>query len=145
MLLFIIIVIASYVLIPHICDYWKKYLLHAQATDLTIKCLYFVSAMERISITITRVLKGRGEIIYTLSIVAWLIEIGGALILAKIYEGIYDVSMMLDYLSAALGRGNSMYLQHFVLVTIVMMICTYIIYVLLKRLKEYKYECFSDI
>lgn len=135
--LFMFFVAAAYILMPRICMYWKKYLLHEQATKRGNECLAFIVSLEKICDTISQALRGRGVIVYALSILAWLIEICGVLLLNKIDGGSVQVANIINYLSSALGIGNSDNLQYFVLGTVVMLLCTYIVLHFRKKIEEY--------
>ncbi len=136
LLFFVFCVIAAYVLVPSICRYWKKHLLHAPGTSRSLRLLSLISKVERITGSIYEVMKGKGAIIYAISLFAWVIEIAGAILLWKIMTGVVDISILSDYLSAAIGIGESAGSQYFVLASIILLLCTYIIIRLFGREKE---------
>ncbi len=122
-LIFLILVFLIYLAFPGIYEVWKKYLLSSKATENKILSLKFLDALNRIYREVKGVLKGRGSLLYILSMLAWGAEIGS---LYLIHASDADPSGVISaYLSAAMGIGTSDDLQRFVIFTILLLICAY--------------------
>ena len=70
-------------------------------------------------------LHGRGSLLYILSILAWGVEIGSLYLFNGPEED--PGGTVSRYLTAAMGVGTSAELQRFVVFTILLLICAYVI------------------
>ena len=122
-LVFLGLVILLYNGFPGMYEVWKKYLLSSKATVHKLSMLKLLDAANRIYCEIRGVLRGRGSLLYILSILAWGAEIGSLYLLRGASGD--PGSAVENYLSAALGTGDSAELKLFVVFTIVMLICAY--------------------
>ena len=73
------------------------------------------------------VTKGRGIILYILSILAWGIEIGSLYIISTINNTKQIDNDVFEYLRAALRGNKSLELKRFIIVTILLLMGVYII------------------
>lgn len=126
-LVFIITLIILYFVLPKICNYWKEYLIAVPASERRIKILSGIETFNFIYHSICDVLRGKGIIAYTMSLLAWIIEIGGAYVLEFLRTGSTNIYLLQQYLSAALGLDCSINLNHFVFATIVLLLFIYVI------------------
>lgn len=125
LLLFLLFVLLIYFVFPGVYKSWKKYLLKAAATEQKLKILKMMDLFNNVYQEITSVSKGRGIILYFMSLAAWAVEIGSIALL----NGITDNEQLNDgiaaYLSSAMGSGTSVGLKQFIFVSVIMMIAVY--------------------
>jgi hypothetical protein len=117
-----------YLLFPDVFQFWKKYILRAKATENKLAILRFLDKLNLIYKEITNVSKGRGIILYFLSLIAWAVEIGSITILNGLFrEGQLNQTIS-DYLMSAMsGRSQSTELKQFVFASVILMVVIYII------------------
>ena len=84
-----------------------------------------LEAFQRIYHEAREVSKGRGIILYCLSVLAWGVEIGSiALLFETAGEGRLT-ECIADYLMSAMGQQRSEDLRRFVFISIILMLCVY--------------------
>ena len=127
LIMFLGILFVIYFVFPGIYDCWKKFLLSTKATENKMTMLRIITTMGKIHQEISSVAKGRGFILYVLSMVAWSAELGSiAVIIGS--ENRDSVSEGFSrYLSTAMGTGTSVELKRFIVVSVVTLIVVYII------------------
>lgn len=127
LLMFLLAILLVYYLFPGIYAYWKKYLLRAAATPGKMRLLGLLERMSLIHKEIAAVARGRGILLYALSLLAWAAEIGNIIILRGMNGAGPVHETISGYLTAALsGDGSSSAeLQKFVFVSVLLMILLY--------------------
>lgn len=134
-LVFIIALVILYFVLPKICKYWKEYLIAVPASERRIKILSGIETFDFIYHSLYDVLRGKGIIAYTMSLLAWIIEIGGAYVLEFLRTGSTNIYLLQQYISAALGLDCSLGLNYFVFATIVLLLFIYVmLHVTSKRM-----------
>lgn len=126
LIIFLITMFAIYFIFPGIYNFWKKFLMSSKATENKISLLKTIYEFKRIYNEISKLMSGRGFILYVLSLIAWGIELASlALVKFSLQENslAYDFSL---YLSSALGVNDSIELRRFVIVSILVLIVAYI-------------------
>ena len=113
---------------PGLYTYWKKFLLRANATPRKLRALRYLESFNRVYQEILTVTKGRGIILYILSLLAWSIEMGSV----AIFGG--DLS---DYLTSALSDSQSYELKQFIFISVILLI---VIYLFVKAIDTLKTE-----
>jgi hypothetical protein len=128
LLIFLVFALLLYLLFPDVFQFWKKYILRAKATENKLAILRFLDKLNLIYKEITNVSKGRGIILYFLSLIAWAVEIGSITILNGLFrEGQLNQTIS-DYLMSAMsGRSQSTELKQFVFASVILMVVIYII------------------
>ena len=111
--LFLISILIIYLAYPGIYKFWKKYTLKSIATEKNLSILKILDIFNNIYLQITNISKGRGMILYCMSIIAWLCEIVGLVLLCGTTENICLNENIINYLSSAMRKGSSIELQHF--------------------------------
>ena len=132
--LFILIILLLYFAYPGISKYWKRFFLKADATSQSIKVLETLNICDNIFSEIQRVCKGKGIILFLVSIFAWFIEIGGLLLYNNNYSIINDD--VVNYLLAAMGADKSYEMQRFTIVSVILMIIVYLIIKLMELISN---------
>ncbi|SHJ49014.1 lysylphosphatidylglycerol synthase domain-containing protein [Pseudobutyrivibrio xylanivorans] len=138
LVVFLVIVTLMIIVFPGLYSYWKKYLLRADGTVRKIKMLRFLDTMNRVYLEIMNVSKGRGIILYVLSLLAWAVEIGSVVLLNAItVDGAGLSNKISEYLKSALVGSQTIELKRFVLISVILMI---VIYLLVKAIDISKSE-----
>jgi hypothetical protein len=135
LLIFAVFVFVIYLSFPGIYKTWKKYLLREKATPGKLSALKALQNCNLIYEEISGVVKGRGMILFLLSLIAWAIEIGSIALLAGLRGQSGLSNLISDYLLAAMGKNTSDDLKRFVFVSVAV---TIVIYVALKAIKVLK-------
>ncbi len=135
LLIFLLSVLLIYYSFPGVYRFWKQYILRSRATRKKLTVLRILEALNRIYAEIREVSKGRGMILFFLSLLAWTVEIGSAVVSAGLFhEG--KLSLMIsDYLSAAMGIGQCAELERFVFVSVALLIAVYLTAKLVELLR----------
>lgn len=126
LIIFLIIMFVIYFIFPGIYNFWKKFLMSSKATENKISLLKTIHEIKKIYNEVSRLMNGRGFILYVLSLIAWGIELASlALVKFSLQENslTHDFSL---YLSSALGTNDSIELKRFVVVSILILIVTYV-------------------
>ncbi len=126
LIIFLIVLLVIYFIFPGVYTFWKKVLMSSKATENKISILKAMHEIKKIYNEISKLMSGRGFILYILSLIAWGIELASlALIKFSLqeYSLIHDFSL---YLSSALGTNDSIELKRFVVVSILVLIVTYV-------------------
>lgn len=127
LLAFLVLAVFAYFLFPGIYSSWNKYLLRAKASEKKLRALKFLDTLNGYYKEICTVTKGRGAILYFLSLLAWAVEIGSIALLSGIMRGGELGIAITEYLSAAMGTGVSVELNRFVFVSVVLLIISYLL------------------
>ena len=123
---------------PETIKYWKKMFLTLKATPGKLKALEWIEVSIHVFREFEEVCKGRGILMYALSVLAWVVEIGGLMIQTKgIARG--EVNIVNGYLLAAIGGGMSIELRRFVIASVVFLL---LIWLLINGFKFIKKICF---
>ena len=121
LIIFLVFMISAYFVFPGLHSFWKKYLLQAAATENKLRMLKLLEAVEAVYREITLVTRGRGALLYFLSLLAWGAEIGSfAIVYGKGEENIGG--SISEYLSGALGGSMSEELSRFVFISVVVLL-----------------------
>ena len=104
LIIFLMFSFIIYVLLPGICLFWKEYLLKSRANKRSIWLLSMLQKLMRVFIEARYIVRGRGIILYVMSLLSWIIEIGSLafvnLILGKSYHLREAIA---EYLLGSLG------------------------------------------
>lgn len=127
LVVFLVIIILMIIVFPGLYSYWKKYLLRANGTPRKLKALKFLDTMNRVYLEIMNVSRGRGIILYVLSLLAWAVEIGSIVLLDTV-TGIGNglSNKISEYLKSALVGSQTIELKRFVLISVILMIVIYL-------------------
>lgn len=124
--LFLISILIIYLVYPGVYKFWKKYTIKSIATERKLSVLKMLDLFNNIYLQIINVSKGRGVIFYCMSLIAWLCEIIGIVLLCGTTENINLNETLIDYLSSAMRKGSSIELQQFILISIILMSLVYL-------------------
>lgn len=126
LLLFLIFAFLIYLLFPGVDRFWKKYILKARATEHKISILKLLESFNNLYAEIIYITKGRGIILYFMSLIAWTVEIGCIALLCGISRDMHFSETIAEYLSSALGNGTSVEMRQFVFVSVILMLVVYV-------------------
>ncbi len=125
---FIILLLFLFFAFPANYTYWKKYVLSADATVGKNKALRAMEYLKLIYGEVENVIKGRGILLYLMSIVAWGIEIGGVSIIKRLTGDRVSLDVkILQYLTSALKGDQIKEMRQFVFISIVLLIAIYLL------------------
>lgn len=133
LLLFLFFAVFVYYVFPGVFQYQKKYILRTKATPRKI---YFLKILENLNVLyqeVSKVSKGRGIILYLMSVLAWSAEIGSIAALNRIYGGASLDDKVMEYLSAVLGGEQPVELKQFIIISVAFMITIYVIVKVFER------------
>lgn len=120
-------ILVCYLICPQICRYWKRYFLILDASVRRNQVLRSLCYLEHAYGEVAAVVKGRGVILYVLSLLAWIVETGGLAILSRMLSDRGTGQAVSAYLLAALAGTESAYLKQFVAVSVALMGALYLL------------------
>ncbi len=126
LIIFLAMMLIAYCVFPGIYRFWKKHILRAPATEKGLAALKMLEMLSAVYLEIEGVVRGKGIILYFMSLVAWGVEIGSVILLNEIPGGGGLDGVITGYLMSALGGGQSVELARFVFASIVLLMVTYI-------------------
>lgn len=126
LLVFLILVLLVYFIFPSIYKFWKKYILRSKATERKLIILKFLDILNLIYQETMNVSKGRGTILYFMSLMAWGVEIGSIIILNNLFEKGEFSQKVSVYLTSAISENQSIELRQFIFISVFFMIVSYI-------------------
>ena len=94
-------ILACYLICPQTCRYWKRYFLCLDASERRNQVLRSLCYLEHAYGEVAVVVKGRGVILYMLSLAAWIVETGGLVLLDRMLSGRETGETVSAYLTAA--------------------------------------------
>lgn len=127
LIFFIIFVMIIISVFPGTYRYWTKTLLRSNATARKIRALKLLDNLNLIYVEISDKIKGRGIILYVLSLLAWGVEIGSMSLVFNLNGGTDLGGKITEYLSSALVGDQSVELKQFVFISVILMIFIYIL------------------
>ncbi len=128
MIIFLVIIFLVYMAFPSLYRFWNKFLLRLDADEQKLTMLRFLDAMKRIHAEVSSVSRGRGIILFFLSILSWVFELG-RLVLVNNIIGEEILIKINEYLQAALGQGTSTEIRELTYISVVV---TFLLYCVLK-------------
>lgn len=138
LLLFIVCIFIFYYIFPSLYSFWNRYFINCTATKRKIKALFFLKNMHMAYMDIVNAIKGKFIILYILSLTAWLIELGGVLIVDRINIGERRMETMQIYLLSALTGEDSIYMNYFSIVSIIILAIMYLFVLRINKIASHK-------
>lgn len=108
-----------YLNFPSNYQFWNKYFLEAKASEHRIRTLKQLKSLQNIYREVQSIIKGRGIILYFLSLLAWIVEVGS------------QNTDVASYLFSAMNGSSSL----FVIVSVVTLLSFYALLLMLKKIK----------
>lgn len=127
LLIFLVVVLLLYFVYPGIYRFWKKYLLQVKVSNNVLNMLKLLESINHIYAEIESLAKGRGFILYIISIAAWCVEIGGVSLLAKKVSADGCVGQVMDYLNSAMTGGANELLRGFIFIGVIGLLALYLL------------------
>lgn len=127
--IFLVAIVLLFITFPGTYKYWKKILLRADGTVRKLKILKVLEDINLVYEEIAGVSKGRGIILYVISLFAWITEIGSVILLNRNSDNSKSYKKITEYLTSALSSSQSLELKQFIFISVVVMM---IIYLLVK-------------
>lgn len=135
LLLFLVFLLLLFFIFPGIYAFWKKYFLLAKATENKIWGLKTLEILNTLYKEIEKVIKGRGIIMYFLSLIAWGIEIGNIIIVSKLIVAQGVTASIAQYLNSAMNEKSSAELSQFIFVSLMVLILFYTVLQTIRLIK----------
>lgn len=124
--LFIVFIITVYCLFPSLYQFWNHFLIFSRSSKNTLKALQFLQFCNRAYQSVNEVARGRFLMLYLLSVIAWLVEVGGLLTV-----GGFSSTRVGNYLAdVMLGNPNSENMVYILLCFTVFCVLSIITYLL---------------
>ena len=126
LILFLACILVLYFAYSGMYHFWKKYILKAKATEHKLDILKLLDMSNVLYQEIVGVSRGRGIILYFMSLIAWGVEIGSLVLLTEtsVKESLSEI--ITQYLISAMRGGASVELKQFVFISAVLMLVIYI-------------------
>ena len=119
LLIFLILSVCFYFVFPGIYRFWTRYLLCAKASEHKIWALKTLESIHTLYSEIENVVKGRGMILYFLSLAAWGIEISNITLINYMKGGNHTGVVISEYLLSAMSRRQSPEFDQFVFICVI--------------------------
>jgi hypothetical protein len=126
LLAFLFFVMAVFLCFPGTYKFWKNYLLKARATENKLRALKWLDRLHTIYCEVESVVRGRGGILYFMSLLAWGVEIGNLSIFNGVGEPDGISQRVVNYLTSAISGGKSPELQRFAIVSVALLMVAYL-------------------
>ena len=127
LVVFLVCAVVVFLVFPGLYRYWKKYFLRADATPRKLGMLRLLDNMNRVYEEIASVSRGRGLILYVLSLLAWAVEMGSVAMAGKAMGERDIAGRLAAYLSSALSSSQAPELKQFVFISVIMMLAIYVV------------------
>lgn len=102
LIIFVFCMIIIYRVFPGISGFWKKYLLRNRSSKRKLWGLEVINRLQHIYMSLTKIVEGRGIILFIVSVFAWLIEISLISITNKISVEQVEFANVSAYLNSIL-------------------------------------------
>ncbi|PPK83539.1 lysylphosphatidylglycerol synthase-like protein [Lacrimispora xylanisolvens] len=136
LLIFLMMAIFIYFIFPSFYHFWKKYLLNAKASEHKLWGLRTLKNIQALYSEIEQVIRGRGIILFGVSLIAWGVELSSVLLINKAYLSENGYPVLMEYLMSAMSSGKSQDLSKFVFVSALMFIAFYFIMMFPLKFKK---------
>lgn len=127
LMVFLTVVAVVYLVFPGFYRYWKKYFLRAEASVHKLMVLRTLENLQAVYRETEQVVKGRGVIMFGLSVLAWTVEIGSLVLAERVYLYNDRYTAVEKYLTAAMAGGESEGLRRFIFISVLLLVITYLI------------------
>lgn len=147
LIIFTLILFFLYKVFPSIYRYWKDYFLQGKATKNHLWCLDKLEILNKLYTEITEIIKGRGIILYLLSIFVWLTELSNLIIIKEKVVASTNENI-LAYLLSALELTKSAEMNKFIAISVALLIVVYLMIKfieLVKRKRAVNNENYCDL
>lgn len=133
---FLVIALTLFLVFPGVYKYWKKYILRANGTPRKVAALKVLDNINIVYNELVSVSKGRGILLYIISLLAWSVEIGCVALLSRIEDNSNLTKRIADYLTSALSTNQSMQLKLFVFISVILMIAIYVLVKMIEAMRS---------
>jgi len=133
-----------YFALPGLCQYWNRYLIAGRGSTRKLFALTVLARLEAAYRDIHRVVQGKFLLSYMLSVVAWLVEIGGLALTVSLLRADLGAAMS-AYLFGAMWGGKISYLSGIILFGTVLLLLLYLVTLLFVGRKERADEAYRNL
>lgn len=134
LIVFLIIAFLAFFSFPAFFVFWNRYILRLDSNKQRLSVLKMLDILKHMFDEVVAVSKGRSLMLYVLSIMAWVLELGRIVIQIDFFKTtlLIDLDKASDYLMSALG-GNALYeYREFACVNILV---SFLVYILIKMMR----------
>lgn len=122
---------ALYFLFPGMHYFWRKFLLRSNASKNKLWILKTLVYCNNVYDEIAKVVKGRGIILYFLSLVAWMLEIGSLAITTNMVSS--NTSMKIsEYITSAMTGHVTIEMRRFIFISVIILLDIYVLLWIIK-------------
>lgn len=125
LMIFLVLVLFIYCVLPEVCRFWKRYLLKAAATENRLMAIAILERVSRIYREVEGVVRGKGIILYFMSLSAWGVEIASVALLGSMADRGTIGMVIASYLTSAISGNQSVELKRFVFVSVALLAILY--------------------
>ena len=133
-----------YFSLPGLCQYWNRYLIAGRGSTRKLFALTVLARLEAAYRDIHRVVQGKFLLSYMLSVVAWLVELGGLALTVSLLRADLGAAMS-AYLLGAMWGGKISYLSGIILFGTVLLLLLYLVTLLFVGRKEREHEAYRNL
>lgn len=137
LLLFLMLMLIIYFTFPNMYKFWNKFLLKSKATKNHIALLKMLYGFNIVYAEIRSISRGRGGIIYILSIIAWGAEIGAVMLMDSLINKGNSYKTIMAYLVSSINMGQVVELIRFRFTSVLLLLVFYLI-VKLREILVYR-------
>lgn len=136
LIIFLVVMIFIYYVFPSVYVFWKGYLLRASATEKRLAILKMLEVLNVVYREVENVIRGRGTLLYFMSLAAWGVEIGSVIAMNELSGRSGLDGMITRYFLSAMGVSQSDELRQFVFVSVVLLMAVYVIIKFVERYRK---------
>ena len=125
-MLFLLSLLLIYKNFPNFYKFWKKYNLSAKASSKNLAHLKQLETANNLYSEVKDIIKGRGMVLFLLSLAAWVVEICNLILISKAEETKNLNIKISEYLLSALGLEQSAEFINYTFLSITILIAVYL-------------------
>lgn len=126
LMLFLLSLLLIYKNFPNFYKFWKKYNLSAKASSKNLAHLKQLETANNLYSEVKDIIKGRGMVLFLLSLAAWVVEICNLILISKAEETKNLNIKISEYLLSALGLEQSAEFINYTFLSITILIAVYL-------------------
>lgn len=124
---FMLVILVLYLLFPEMYLFWNRYILRLDATKGNMSVLKILESLNGVYLELKNTVRGRGIMLYILSLAAWCVEIGSVILFGKL-ESYGNISLLVsEYLTSALKGHPTEQMLKFVYLSVISLLIAYVV------------------
>lgn len=122
-----------YFVFPGMYCFWRKFILRSDASKNKLRVLKTLVYCNTVYDEIVKVVKGRGIILFFLSLFAWIIEIGSLAVTTNMVSINTSIKIS-EYITSAMTGHMTLEMRRFIFISVVMLLNIYLLLWIVKLL-----------